>query len=127
MKKLNKLSVEDGFAKLIQIEGLPNPVRQFHVYPLTALLSKKPRRLVPWRYDFAWPERKLLVDVQGGVFIRGRHVRGAGYERDCRKHSHAVLQGYSVLTVTSSMVRSHEAMRILSEALGVGNPSTLLE
>jgi hypothetical protein len=37
--------------------------------------------------DFAWPERMVLAEVQGGIWAAnpGRHNRGSGYERDCER------------------------------------------
>lgn len=51
----------------------------------------KPRR---FRADFAWPDRKLIVEVEGGTFTRGRHVRPLGFEHDCTKYNLAALQGF---------------------------------
>ena len=27
-----------------------------------------------WRFDFAWPSHKVAVEIDGGIFIHGRHV-----------------------------------------------------
>lgn len=33
-------------------------------------------------YDFAWPARKLLLEVDGGIWTNGAHTRGSGKIRD---------------------------------------------
>ena len=53
-----------------------------------------------WRFDFAWPERKVAVEIDGGTYSGGRHVRGKGYEGDCNKLNAAVMAGWVVLRFT---------------------------
>ena len=57
-----------------------------------------------WRFDWAMPSIKLAVELEGGTWANGRHVRGKGYENDCRKYNAAALQGWRVLRFTSEMV-----------------------
>lgn len=54
-----------------------------------------------WRFDFAWPERMVAVEIQGGHWSGGRHVRGKGYQADCEKHNAATLRGWRLLHFTS--------------------------
>ncbi len=95
----------DPFAVLLQAAGLPAPEREYRFAP--------PRR---WRFDFAWPAQRLALEVEGGVWTGGRHVRGAGYERDCEKYSEAALRGWRVLRVTSGMMRDGRALQLLARA-----------
>ena len=37
-----------------------------------------------WRFDFAIPSRRVAVEVEGGAFNGGRHIRPEGYLRDTR-------------------------------------------
>ena len=98
---------EERMAVQIRAVKLPRPAREhcFHVG----------RR---WRFDFAWPARKVALEVEGGTRSGGRHVRGDGFERDCEKYNAAALAGWVVLRVTSSMVRDGRALTVLEEALG---------
>jgi hypothetical protein len=61
-------------------------------------------RLCDWRSDLAWPDHYLLVELEGGTFTRGRHVRPTGYANDCLKYNAAQRLGYVVLRYTSTMV-----------------------
>ena len=72
-----------------------------------------------WRFDIAMPAQKLAVEVDGGIWVGGRHTSGVGYEKDCQKLNAAVLQGWRVLRFTSGMVRSGEAARTIMMAYGV--------
>lgn len=73
-----------------------------------------PRR---WRFDLAWPDQKLAVEVEGGVWLGGRHTRPAGFEADCEKYNQAALDGWQVLRVTNHMVEDGRALAVIEEAL----------
>lgn len=70
-----------------------------------------------WRFDFAWPELKLALEIEGGTRINGRHNRHKGYEADCEKYNEAQLMGWIVLRVTSEMVNDGRALRLIERAL----------
>src|SRR5678815_1231604 len=46
-----------------------------------------------WRFDFAWPEIKLAVEIEG----QGRHQTFIGFRRDCDKYNEALALGWRVL------------------------------
>lgn len=66
-----------------------------------------------WRFDLAWVDRLLAVELQGGEFSQGRHSRGVGMANDARKWNAATLQGWTVLVFTGAMVKSGEALDVL--------------
>lgn len=101
--------LERQLAAALALAGLPAPVPQFRFAP--------PRQ---WKADFAWPEARLLVEVDGGVFTRGRHTRGTGYIKDCEKLNAAVLAGWRVLRVTPPDLRSGRGVAWIAQALAVG-------
>lgn len=70
-----------------------------------------------WRFDFAWPLKKIAVEIEGGVWSNGRHTRGSGFIEDCRKYNEAVILGWRVIRVTTEMVRSGEAMEYIEHAI----------
>ena len=69
-----------------------------------------------WRFDFAWPDHRIAVEVDGGAWSQGRHTRGSGFEEDCRKLNASAALGWRVLRFTSDMLDSGEAREVL-EAL----------
>ena len=71
-----------------------------------------------FRFDFAWPDDKLAVEVDGGTFSGGRHTRGAGYAADAEKLNEAVLRGWKVLRVTSKQVEDGSALEWIERAFG---------
>lgn len=89
-------------AALCQSRGWPLPVAE-HKFHDT-------RR---WRFDLAWPALKLAAEVNGGVFVGGRHSRGAGQMKDYEKLNSAQILGWVVLQVTPRQVVSGDLERLL--------------
>lgn len=65
----------------------------------------KSKRSKRYRLDFAHPNSCTGVEIQGGVYNRGRHVTGSGYERDCRKYNLAYTSGWTIFLLTSQMAK----------------------
>lgn len=65
--------------------------------------------------DFAWPSDHLLVELQGGIWQRGKsgHTSGSGVSRDVMKAQCAAVLGYVLLPVTSDDVRSGRAVELI--------------
>ena len=80
---------------LAQLVGFPDPV--------TELLFHPKRK---WRFDFAWEEQKLALEIHGGIHSGGRHTRGRGFVEDRAKMNEAVLLGWTVLEVTPEHIKS---------------------
>lgn len=57
-----------------------------------------------FRADFASIESKILIEVEGGQWVMGRHQRGSGYAKDAEKYNIATALGFMVFRVTSSML-----------------------
>lgn len=98
--------LETNLAIQIESAGLPSPLREYR-----AIEGRK------YRFDFAWPERKLLIEVQGAIWVRGGHSTGAGITRDAEKLNLATLAGFKCLHLTSAHVMSGQALTWIKEAL----------
>lgn len=70
-----------------------------------------------WRFDFAWPDLKVAVEIEGGTWSNGRHGRGHGFEGDCLKYDEAAIAGWLVLRVTTDMVNDGRAIQLTGRAL----------
>lgn len=70
-----------------------------------------------WRFDFAWPEAQVAVEIEGGVYVRGRHTRGQGFTKDCEKYSIAASEGWLVIRATPEQVTSGDAIEWAQRAL----------
>jgi len=67
-----------------------------------------------WRFDFAWPEQKLAVEIEGGVWTNGRHTRGAGFIADSEKYNTAALLGWKVLRFHGGAVKDGSAVNTIA-------------
>lgn len=74
--------------------------------------------LKDWRFDLAWRDLKVAVEVDGGVWTGGRHGRGAGMVSDRAKLSTAVSYGWRVLVVTPEHIKSGDAQMWVGRTLG---------
>ena len=70
-----------------------------------------------WRFDYAWPAKKIAVEVEGGVFTNGRHSRGAGMAADMEKYNTATLMGWRVFRYCVNHVDSGAAITQLETVL----------
>jgi very-short-patch-repair endonuclease len=72
-----------------------------------------------WRFDAAFPEKKIGIEIDGGVFVGGRHTRGVGFKNDCEKINAAGLLGWRVFRFLPEQIRNGECYDVLSKALEV--------
>lgn len=100
-----KSELEETLLLLIRVEGLPEPEREYRFCE---------RR---WRLDLAYPEQKIGIEVQGGIWTRGAHARGTGLERDYEKLNAAQILGWRVLQVSRNMIENGEAIEMIKAVL----------
>lgn len=52
-----------------------------------------------WRFDYAIPEHRIAIEIDGGVWMDGggRHTRGSGWIKDQEKLNEAAAQGWRVM------------------------------
>jgi hypothetical protein len=70
-----------------------------------------------FRFDFAWLDRKLALEVQGGLFVNGRHSRGAALLKEHNKLNLAASLGWRVTFTTPKALTSGETMTWLEPML----------
>lgn len=95
-----KSALEDRFLEILHAEEVRNGIRL--AYPEREFRFH-PRR--KWRFDFAWPQILVAVEIEGGVWSGGRHSGGAGMAADCDKYNAAVALGWKVLRFTERQLR----------------------
>jgi hypothetical protein len=110
---MSKSELEETLAVHLQLAGVPTPEREYRFAP--------PRR---WRLDFFWPnaDPPLAVEIQGGIWGGGRHVRGQGYINDCDKANACALQNIRLLRFTAEHIHRGDALVLIERALGRRKP-----
>ena len=68
-----------------------------------------------FRWDLAWPEFHLLVEIQGGTWGKGAHSTGSGLHRDYEKLNLATLAGFQCFMFDSDMVKSGQAINTIKD------------
>lgn len=72
-----------------------------------------------WRFDYAWPDIKIALEVHGGVFTNGRHTRGKGFTEDKVKMNTAQLLGWIVIEATTAHVKNGQMLTWIKEAIAL--------
>jgi very-short-patch-repair endonuclease len=82
-----KSGLESYFLSLITVAGFGKDFKRevkFH-----------PER--KWRVDFLDEKHKIAIEIEGGVYTRGRHTRPSGFIADCEKYNQLSICGYRLL------------------------------
>lgn len=67
-----------------------------------------------WRFDY-YIGRNEAIEIEGGIFSRGRHTRGVGYQKDLEKYRTAAAMGYRVFRFSTQEVLDGTAREFLKK------------
>src|SRR6185437_4995976 len=85
-------AAEESFALQLRARGLTGFEREVRFHP--------ERR---WRLDLGHRALRIGVEIHGGIWSRGRHVRGAGFLNDIEKQNTLTLLGWRVVAGDTAM------------------------
>jgi very-short-patch-repair endonuclease len=83
---ITESEAEEAFLAIVRQAGLPDPIPQCHVYGR--------------RRDFAWPDHRLVVEIDGRAF----HDTAIAFELDRIRDNELTLAGWTVLRFTRRRV-----------------------
>ena len=106
MPKVNKCPCKNGYSKIYEqlLGGEWWAEWPFH-----------PTR--KWRFDYACPELKIAIEVDGGIFTGGRHSGGVGQLKDFEKGNAACAMGWYVFHTTPEDMHDLEFRKLVLEAM----------
>lgn len=102
VRESERTKLERMLWRRIEEAGLPQPVKEYR-------WARDEGRM--YRCDGAYLEDRILLEVEGGIFMRGGggHNRPMHFQDDCAKYNLAALLGWRVLRFTKDMIKSNEA------------------
>lgn len=105
--------------------GLPRPEVEYKFHP-----TRK------WRFDFAWSgfraldgtwytdfdsmaDKKVALEVDGGIWIQGGHNRGAQIKATWEKENEAQCMGWRILKCEPKDLCTMDTVNLIRRALGL--------
>ena len=70
-----------------------------------------------WRFDYAFPSIRVAIEIDGGVWINGRHNRPSGFLGDMEKFNAAATLGWVVLKFTPQEQYTKKALDLITETI----------
>ena len=98
-----------AFVELCRQHGLPAPEREYRF--------AAPER--QWRFDFAFIAQRIALEVEGGIYVNGRHTRAQGFVKDVEKYNNAALRGWRVFRTVPGHLNDIATLQLIADALGV--------
>lgn len=109
MRYLISESMIDIFVEFCRKQLGVAPVREYIFHPVRK-----------WRFDYAFPDAKIALEVEGGVYTGGRHIRPKGFLGDVDKYNAASVMGWRVLRVVPDRLRTFTTIEMIKEAMKYG-------
>lgn len=101
MKSPSRLEMR--FARLWRALDGPELEREFRFHP-----TRK------WKADFAHLPSRTLIEIEGGIWIRGRHTSPRGFAADAEKYLEATLGGWRVVRLVDCQLVAATLSRVIS-------------
>ncbi len=98
--------LEERFLFLWKLANGPPLEREYRFHPK--------RR---WRADFAHLAARCLIEVEGGIWVNGRHNRAAGFNADLEKYLEASLAGWRVFRFGPDQITMENVERLVGIVL----------
>lgn len=77
-----------------------------------------------WRFDFAIPDLRIAIEVEGGIFIYGRHNHAASMLKDFEKYNTAAATGWKILKFTPRQLNEVQTFETIRSAVEYARKNT---
>lgn len=108
------------FIKVLEAMNIPVPVKEFKFHHTRQ-----------WRFDYAWPQYKIALEVEGGIFgytdkqgnkrKGGAHSSVTGILRDLEKYNSAAVLGYRIIRVQPSDLMKTSTIEMIKKCINNQN------
>lgn len=105
-QKKEKATLRDVFTVICKTDLKEECVKEFKFHPVRK-----------WRFDYALPEHKIALEVEGGVWTGGRHTSPKGFLGDMEKYNTATLMGWRVLRTTPDELLKRKTLEMIKTAI----------
>lgn len=107
-KKAKKPPRLDFFPEYCLAWDLPRPTPEYRFHP-----ARK------WRIDYYFEAngRRVGLEVEGGIYVMGRHTRGAGFAGDMEKYNAAAQVGITIVRVTPGDLLKLKTFELIKKTL----------
>lgn len=80
-----------------------------------------------WRNDYLHAPTRIIIELDGGVYNGGRHVRPKGFIEDCVKLNAATMRGYRVLRIPTGFATDNYLSQIIEFLQNAQNGQICIE
>lgn len=105
-KKQAAIGTRLTFFSTLECVNVKRPVPEFSFHPVRK-----------WRFDYAWPEQKIALEVEGGAFIGGRHTSGQGFVADMEKYNAAGMLGWRIFKCVPNDLLKTKTIQMLQKII----------
>ena len=70
-----------------------------------------------FRTDFSHAASKVAIEIEGGVWTAGRHLRPLGFISDAQKYNQLEMDGWSVLRLVPDMISEPYLQAVIAHVL----------
>ncbi len=106
LRQVSEAARRETFSNMLRSARLPMPTPE-HRFDAKRM----------WRFDYAWPDAKVALEVEGGAWTNGRHTRGKGFIADLEKYSEAAVQGWCVIRCVPAALTYVSTENLIRRAL----------
>lgn len=101
-----KPPLRDAFTVICKTDLKVECVKEFKFHPVRK-----------WRFDYAVPEHKIALEVEGGVWTGGRHTSTKCFLGDIEKYNTATLMGWRVFRTTPDDLYKKKTLDLMKSAI----------
>ena len=101
-----KPPLKDHFCLICEAMTRTEMVKEYRFHPVRK-----------WRFDYAIPSHLIALEVEGGVWTGGRHIRASGFLGDMEKYNNAALLGWRVFRTTPKDLFTSATINLIKEAI----------